>query len=81
MLRSYHGAVAWGRARESEVRLWVAGRRVKVVPPRLPSASILTRTRLREFASRISRTKNFICTLSKGLQLEVSSPIIGILFD
>ena len=43
MLRSYHGAVAWGRARESEARLWVAVRRVKVVPPCLPSASTLTR--------------------------------------
>lgn len=36
-------AVAWRRAPESEARLWVAGRRVKVVPPRLPSASTLTR--------------------------------------
>src|SRR5438046_4695499 len=34
-----YGAVAWGRAHESEVRLWVAVWRVKVVPPCFPSAS------------------------------------------
>ena len=38
---------------------------------------LIPATRLRAVASRISRTKNFICTLSKGLQLEVSSPSLG----
>jgi len=55
----------WGRARESEARLWVAGRRVKLVPPRLPPASTFTRRpapgtlplgfRARRIASRIRR--------------------------